>query len=265
MNQTETTASTTLPERLLEGKVIVITGASSGIGADAARLFAREGASVVLGARSSERLAELTAELESAGHCAAYVPCDVSRAEEVGQLVAMALERYGRVDGGFNNAGISQGGGALADVDEARFDDLMAVNVKGVWLAMRAEIRAMLAAGRPGAIVNTSSVGGLRGAAGLSCYSATKHAVIGLTRAGAHDYGRHGIRINVIAPGTTDTPMIAAWKRRDPGVGERLDALTPLGRGAHPSEVAEAAAWLLSDRASYVSGAVLAVDGGMTA
>jgi NAD(P)-dependent dehydrogenase (short-subunit alcohol dehydrogenase family) len=250
---------------MLEGKVIIITGASSGIGAAAARVFAREGAAVALGARSVERLRDLADELEAAGHRAVPVGCDVTRPDDVRGLVATALERFGRIDGGFNNAGISQGGGALADVDDERFDELVAVNLKGVWLAMRAEIRALLAAGSGGAIVNNSSVGGLRGGAGLSCYSATKHAVIGLTRSAAHDYGRYGVRVNAIAPGTTDTPMIAAWKRREPGVRERLDAMTPLGRGAEPREVAEAAAWLLSDRASYVSGAVLAVDGGMTA
>ena len=142
---------------------------------------------------------------------------------------------------------------------------MLAINVKGVWLAMRAEIRAMRAAGRPGAIVNTSSVGGLRGGAGLGAYSASKHAVIGLTRSAAQEYGRDGIRVNVVAPGTTDTPMIAAWKRREPDITERLNAATPLGRGADPSEVAETAAWLLSDRASYVSGATVTVDGGMLA
>lgn len=264
MTETQHTA----PEgtgRLLDHKVIVITGASSGIGAEAARLFSREGATVVLGARSVDRLEELTAELEAAGARAAFVECDVSRAADAQRLVDAALERYGRLDGAFNNAGISQGGGALADVTEETFDRLLAVNLKGVWLGMRAQIAAMLAGGTGGAIVNNSSVGGVRGGRGLSCYSATKHAVIGLTRGAAHDYGRHGVRVNAIAPGTTDTAMIAAWKRRDPGIRERLDAMTPLGRGGDPVEVAEAAAWLLSDRASYVSGAVLTVDGGMTA
>ncbi len=250
---------------LLEDKVIVITGASSGIGAEAARVFSREGATVVLGARSVDRLRDLTDELEAAGRRASFVECDVSRAPDVERLIGAAVERHGRLDGAFNNAGMSQGGGALADVSEETFDRLVAVNLKGVWLGMRAEVRAMLDAGVEGAIVNNSSVGGLRGGGGLSCYSATKHAVIGLTRSAAHDYGSRGLRINAIAPGTTDTPMIAAWKRRDPGVRERLDAMTPLGRGGLPAEVAEAAAWLLSDRASYVSGAVLTVDGGMTA
>jgi NAD(P)-dependent dehydrogenase (short-subunit alcohol dehydrogenase family) len=250
---------------LLDGKAILVTGASSGIGAEAARVFAREGAAVVLGARSQDRLAELCGELRAGGADATHLAGDVSSACDVQRLVDAALQRHGRLDGAFNNAGISQGGGALADVAEETFDRLVAVNLKGVWLAMRAEIRAMLAAGTAGAIVNTSSVGGLRGGPGLAGYSTTKHGVIGLTRSAAHDYGPHGLRINAIAPGTTDTPMIAAWKRRDPGIEEHLNAATPLGRGAQPSEVAEAAAWLLSDRASYVNGAVLAVDGGMTA
>jgi len=137
------------------------------------------------------------------------------------------------------------------------------VNFKGIWLAMR--VPALLRNPQAGAIVNTSSVGGLRGGPNLTAYPATKRAVIRLTTTAAHDYGRDGLRVNAIAPGTTDTDMIAAWKRRDPGIAERLDAITPLGRGGRPNEIAEAAAWLLSDRASYVSGAVLAIDGGMTA
>jgi NAD(P)-dependent dehydrogenase (short-subunit alcohol dehydrogenase family) len=251
--------------RLLAGKVIVITGASSGIGAEAARVFAGEGAKVVLGARSEGRLVELCEAISAQGADSCYVVCDVTSASDVERLVGAALDHHGRLDGAFNNAGVSQGGAAMADVREENFDRMVAVNLKGVWLAMRAEIRAMLARASPGAIVNTSSVGGVRGAPGLSGYAATKHAIVGLTRGAAHDYGARGLRINAIAPGTTDTPMIAAWKRRDPGVQKRLNAATPLGRGAQPAEVAEAASWLLSDRASYVNGAVLTVDGGMTA
>jgi A-factor type gamma-butyrolactone 1'-reductase (1S-forming) len=249
----------------LTGKVVLVTGASSGIGEAAARLFAREGASVVLTARNRERLDAVTEEVVRDGGTASHVVGDISERADVERIVDAVLDRHGRLDAAFNNAGVSQGGSALADVPEERFDQVFAVNVKGVWLAMRAEIRAMLATGTPGAIVNTSSVGGLRGGAGLGVYSASKHAVIGLTRSAAAEYGPRGIRVNAIAPGTTDTPMITAWKRREPDIRERLDALTPLRRGADPAEVAEAAAWLLSDHASYVSGATLAVDGGMTA
>jgi NAD(P)-dependent dehydrogenase (short-subunit alcohol dehydrogenase family) len=195
---------------LLADKVVLVTGASTGIGAEAARLFAREGASVVLTARTAERLAEVTGEIIREGGIASYVAGDISSADIVERVVDVVLERHGRLDGAFNNAGISQGGTALADVEEELFDRVLAVNVKGVWLAMRAEIRALLAADRPGSIVNTSSVGGLRGGAGLGVYSASKHAVIGLTRSAAHEYGAYGVRVNVIAPGTTDTPMIAA-------------------------------------------------------
>jgi NAD(P)-dependent dehydrogenase (short-subunit alcohol dehydrogenase family) len=254
-----------MSEGLLADKVVLVTGASTGIGAEAARLFAREGARVVLTARSAERLAEVTDEITATGGEASHVAGDIRAASDVERVVDAVLERYGRLDGAFNNAGVSQGGSALADLDEERFDRVLAVNVKGVWLAMRAEIRAFLAAGRPGAIVNTSSVGGLRGGAGLGAYSASKHAVIGLTRSAAQEYGQAGIRVNALAPGTTDTPMITAWKRREPDIAERLNTATPLGRGAHPSEVVEAAAWLLSEHASYVSGATLTVDGGMLA
>jgi NAD(P)-dependent dehydrogenase (short-subunit alcohol dehydrogenase family) len=254
-----------MSEGLLADKVVLVTGASTGIGAQAARLFAREGAQVVLTARTAERLAEVTDEITAVGGAASHIAADIQVESDVDRVVGAVLQRHGRLDGAFNNAGVSQGGTALADLDEERFDHVLAVNVKGVWLAMRAEIRTFLAAGRPGAIVNTSSVGGLRGGPGLGAYSASKHAVIGLTRSAAQEYGRSGIRINALAPGTTDTPMIAAWKRREPGITERLNAATPLGRGAHPSEVAETAAWLLSDRASYVSGATLTVDGGMLA
>jgi A-factor type gamma-butyrolactone 1'-reductase (1S-forming) len=252
-------------DALLAGRVIVITGASTGIGAAAARVFAREGSAVVLNARDEVRLRELVDQIRSGRAEASYVAGDIANAATARRLVRAALLRHGKLDGAFNNAGIGYGGLAVGAVTEDSFERVFAVNVKGVWLAMCAETEAMLRAGARGSIVNTSSVGGIRGAARLGVYSATKHAVIGLTRAAAHDYGPHGLRINAIAPGTTDTPMIAAWKEREPDVMARLNAMTPLGRGGKPREIAEAAAWLLSDRASYVSGAVLTIDGGMTA
>lgn len=251
------------PAGLLRDKVVLVTGASSGIGAASARLFAREGASVVLAATDDAKLEEVTGSITGAGGTAAWVHADVSAAAEVQHLVERTLQLYGRLDGAFNNAGLSQGGAALGDLDGDRFDQLLAVNVKGVWLCMRAEVDAMREHG--GAIVNASSVAGLRGRPGLATYAATKHAVLGLTRSGALDYGAAGIRINAVAPGSVDTPMTADWLQQDPETAQRLIAMTPLGRSARPEEIAEAAAWLLSDRASYVTGAVLTLDGGMTA
>ena len=163
--------------------------------------------------------------------------CDIGPAADTAALVDNTPARYGRLDGAFNNAGISGGGGGrLADLSEERFDELSRVNFKGIWLAMRAEIPAPLRDPHAGAIVNTSSVGGLRGAPNLSAYPATKRAVIDLTTTAAHDYGRDGLRVNAIASGTTDIDMIAAWKRHDPGIAERLNAITPLGRDAFPAD-----------------------------
>jgi NAD(P)-dependent dehydrogenase (short-subunit alcohol dehydrogenase family) len=165
------------PSGLLEDKVIVITGASSGIGADAARVFATEGAAVVLGGRSEERLSQITGELEANGARVSYVAGDVTNAGDAQLLIDAAVERYGRLDGAFNNAGISQGGAPVADISEETFDRLLAVNLKGIWLAMRAEIRAMVAAEKPGgAIVNTSSVGAC--AAALSSAATTPPSMV---------------------------------------------------------------------------------------
>jgi NAD(P)-dependent dehydrogenase (short-subunit alcohol dehydrogenase family) len=247
---------------LLDGKVILVVGASTGIGADAARLFAREGAAVVLAARSEETLAGLADELVAAGHDAVHVSGDVGASSDVAAFVDTALARHGRLDGAFNNAAMNQYG-RLDEVPEADFDRIMAVNVKGTWLCLREEIRAMRERG--GSIVNTSSIGGYRGNTGLGAYQATKHAVIGLTRTAAHDNGPLGIRVNAVAPGPTETPMLTAWRDGDPeGVARRLAAV-PLRKAGTTTEVAEAAAWLLSDRASQVSGVVLPVDGGLTA
>jgi len=250
------------PIGLLAGKVVLVVGGSTGIGADAVRVFAAEGASVMVAARSRDRLAELTEELTAAGHDVAYTAGDVSVGADVARFVDETVARFGRLDGAFNNAGINQYG-PLDQVSEEDFDRIMAVNVKGTWLCLREEIRVMR--GRGGSIVNTSSVGGFRGNTGLGAYQATKHAVIGLTRTAAHDNGPLGIRVNVIAPGPTETPMFVKWRQEDPAAVERRLAAVPLRKAGTPAEVAHAAAWLLSDRASHISGVVLPVDGGYSA
>ncbi|WP_405582024.1 SDR family NAD(P)-dependent oxidoreductase [Streptomyces sp. NBC_01190] len=250
---------------LLAGKVAFITGAGRGIGAAAARLFAREGARVLLAARTESQLAAVTEEVRAAGGVAEYVVCDLADAASVRAAVDRAVEVYGRLDVAFNNGATITPPGPLDRVLEADFDHIYAVNLKGPWLAMVAEVAAIRATAGTGAIVNNSSVGSLRGNPELPAYGAMKRAVNSLTESAGITYGPEGIRVNAIAPGNTATEMISTWAADSPGLADRLRAATPLGRSAAPEEIAQAAAWLLSDRASYVTGTVLRVDGGARA
>jgi NAD(P)-dependent dehydrogenase (short-subunit alcohol dehydrogenase family) len=247
----------------LAGKVILVVGASAGIGADTARILAADGAALMLVARSEGPLTEIAEELAKAGHEVDHTTGDVSRAADVRRFVDATIERFGRLDGAFNNAAMTQAG-RLDQVSEPDFDQIMAVNVKGTWLCLREEIRVMQAQGS-GSIVNVSSIGGLRGSSGMGAYQATKHAVIGLTRTAAHDVGPIGIRVNVIAPGPTETPMLAQTRLAIPGGVEARIAATPLRKAGTGTEVGATASFLLSDRASHLSGVVLPVDGGFSA
>ena len=250
---------------LLAGKVAFVTGAGRGIGAAAARLFAREGARVLLAARTQAQLKTVTEEVRAAGGVADYVVCDLADPASVRAAVARAVDVYGRLDAAFNNGAAFVPPGPMDQVREADFDYVYAVNLKGPWLAMVAEVAAIRATAGTGAIVNNSSVGSLMGNPELPAYGAMKRAVNSLTESAAVTYGPEGIRVNAIAPGNTLTEMIQAWEAESPGLQERLTAHTPLRRAAVPDEIAQAAAWLLSDRASFVTGTVLRIDGGARA
>lgn len=248
---------------LLDGKAVLLVGASTGIGVEAARVFADEGARLVLSARSADALEATADELRGAGHEVRVVVGDVTSGADVARMVDETVDAYGRLDGAFNNAGIGQVG-LLHEISEEDFDRVMEVNVKGVWLCLREELRVMRAQGF-GSIVNTSSVGGYKGTTGLGAYQATKHAVIGLTRSAAHDNGALGIRVNTVAPGPTRSAMIDAMLAKDPAAMDKRLAVMPLHKIGTGVEVANAAAWLLSDKASHTTGMVLPVEGGMTA
>jgi NAD(P)-dependent dehydrogenase (short-subunit alcohol dehydrogenase family) len=246
------------------GKVVLVTGAASGIGRATALAFGRAGACVVVADTAVDGGHATAAMIVEAGGKALYVNANVTRAAEVEALVEKTVNYYGRIDCAVNNAGIEEPQQSLADGDEAQFDRIMGVNVKGVWLCMKYQLRRMAAQGG-GVIVNMGSITGLVGSPAGAIEAASKHAVVGMTRSAAAEYARSGIRINSVCAGAVRTPMLARALEREPQVEKKLKAAHPVGRFAEPGEVASAVLWLCSEHSSFVTGHQLAVDGGLTA
>ena len=249
---------------LFEGKVALVTGAGGGIGRATALAFAREGARVVASDIEGAGGEETARLVERAGGAALHIACDVTRPGEVEALVAAAVDACGRLDCAHNNAGIEGTYGRTADCEEENFDRTVGVNLKGVYLCLRAELTHMLEAGG-GAIVNTASVAGVEGAKNLPAYVASKHGVMGLTRTAALEYATRGIRVNAVCPGPIRTRMLEAIMEENPRMEPAMIAAVPMRRLGTPEEIAEAVVWLCSERASYVTGQGLVVDGGFTA
>lgn len=246
---------------LFTGKVALVTGGATGIGRATAVAFAREGAKVAIGDIEAARPAveETLRQVAEVGGEAIFVPADVSRATDVENLVATTVDTFGSLDIAFNNAGVLATG-FLADIEEADFDRIMAVDVKGVWLCMRSEITHMKAHGG-GVIINTASEAGVVGVLQAGPYAAAKHAVIGLTKSAAGEYANQGIRINAIAPGAIATPMVLDL----PQAGQdMLMAPQPLHRFGTPEEVAELVVFLSSDKSPFILGTTISIDGGAT-
>ncbi|MCH8250484.1 MAG: SDR family oxidoreductase [Proteobacteria bacterium] len=247
-----------------DDKVALITGGGIGIGRAVALAFAREGAKVVIGNRNVERGEEVVELIKSDGGDASYLQTDVTSESDIQALVEHAVSTYGRLDAAFNNAGVEGIIAPTADQTDDNYQFVMNTNVRGVFLSMKYEIPKMLENGG-GAIVNNSSVAGLIGFPGAGIYCASKHAVMGLTKSTALEYSAHGVRVNSVNPAVIDTSMA---DRLADGIGaskDDLDAMHPIGRTGNVDEVANAVLWLCSDKASFVTGTSLAVDGGFTA
>jgi NAD(P)-dependent dehydrogenase (short-subunit alcohol dehydrogenase family) len=248
----------------LQGKVGIVTGGTSGIGREAAILFAKAGVKVVVAGRREVEGRETIDLLRAAGGEGLFVKTDVALAADVEALVRKTVEQYGRVDIAFNNAGVEGVLIPIVEQSEEDWDRTIDINLKGTWLCLKYEIQQMLKQGGGGAIVNMSSVAGWIGSAGFATYCATKHGVIGLTKSAALETARHGIRVNVVCPAVIETPM-GERIFGGPDIRPYATSLHPLGRFGTPTEVAEAVVWMCSDRASFMTGQSLVLDGGFLA
>jgi NAD(P)-dependent dehydrogenase (short-subunit alcohol dehydrogenase family) len=240
------------------GKVAFVTGAASGIGRAAATAFAGEGARVAITDRSEAGLDRLRAEIEAGGGEVLAIRCDVSVPEDVEAAVAGTVERFGRLDCAFNNAGVENKAAPVHEIALEEWDRILDINLRGTFVCMKHEIAQMLRQGG-GVVVNTSSGAGIRGVAGGASYAASKHALIGLTKSAALDYAKSNIRVNAVLPGNIETPMMDRFTGGD--IQKAID-LEPVGRLGKPEEIAEAVLWMCSDLGAFVTGAAISVDGG---
>ncbi len=250
----------------MKDKVALITGASSGIGRATAELFAAKGARVVVAARRQEELDSLTTRIESRGGTASAIKTDVSQDADVERMVAHTIDTFGRLDYAVNNAGIEGRFAGITELSEADWDQVLGINLKGIFLGMQHQARAMLAAGNGGAIVNVGSVNSFLGFATGAAYCTSKHGLIGLTTSVSAELASQGIRVNLICPGIIDTPM---HRRLRQEIGDEIydQGVLPsvhLKRAGQPEEIARAIVFLCSDEASYITGTTLTPDGGLT-
>jgi NAD(P)-dependent dehydrogenase (short-subunit alcohol dehydrogenase family) len=250
---------------MLEGKVAIVTGAGYGLGRATAMAFAKEGAKVTVADIDAEKGQQTVQMVKEAGGEALFVKTDVTKEADVEAMVKKTVDTYGRLDCAHNNAGSGEPPKLLHEITEEQWYRVIDLNLKGVWLCMKHEIKHMINHGG-GAIVNTSSVAGLTGSPMMTTYGSSKHGVVGLTRTAALEYARLGIRINAVCPaGMRRTGLAEILLEQDPKMAEKLAEGLPMGRDSDPDEVAQAVVWLCSDAASYVTGHAMAVDGGVVA
>lgn len=247
-----------------EGKVALITGGTSGIGTAVSEAFAKEGAKVVVTGRREDKGNEVVEKIKANGGEAIFVRTDIQKAENVKNMVEKTVETFGRLDFAVNNAGVEQYFKPLAEQSEDVYHLVMDTNVKGVWMSLKEEIPAMLETGG-GAVVNISSIAGVVGMANGPIYVASKHAVIGLTKAIALEFAQQNVRVNAVLPAAIETPMIDRFTQGQEEAYKYFESLHPVGRVGKPEEVADACIWLCSDKSSFVTGSSIRVDGGFTA
>lgn len=244
-------------------KVALVTGAGGGFGLATARAFARAGATVILVDRNKDLIDAAVEKLRRVDSKATGLVCDVSDAAQVRESFAQALAEHGRLDAAFNNAGVNSTATNFLDTTDDEYDRVLGINLRGVWNCMKAELTHMVKQGSGGAVVNCSSIGGIVGSPGRSAYSASKHAIIGLTKSAAIEYAAQGIRINAICPGIFKTPMSAqVTQNYDPEIVSKMLAQAPIGRFGEPEEIADAVLWLCGPASTYMIGHALVADGG---